>query len=299
MRQLALLCDACGGPVPLLARPVEGPIACPACGREFPCDGGILDLGAPADSEDYPDDIDALLVDVEPRHFWFEARNELLLATMRELVGPLEGRLALDIGCGTGFVLAALERAGIVPCGLDMQLPVLRHARRRTRALLARADAAVVPFEHVFDVALLCDVIEHTPDDVAVLRAAARALIPGGSVVVTVPAHPELWSPLDVVYGHKRRYVRRTLVRALESAGLRVVAARYFNALLYPLQLAQRLSLRRLDPDRERAELLRRGLQVPPAPLNAFLKAASRLEIPLSRVSPPLGTSLVAVARVV
>lgn len=295
-----ILCEACGGRVTVA---IDGgdegkPSECPHCGRSFTWTEGVLVLGQTHTANDYPEDIDEILVAVEPRHFWFSARNELLLATMRELLGPIEGRRVVDIGCGTGFVLAALQRAGALTCGVDMHMSVLGHARSRTGALLVCHDAASVPLARQFDIAMLCDVIEHAQDDAGVLHAAAATVVPGGAVVVTVPANPALWSPLDEVYGHKRRYTHRMLTAALQRAGLTVVAVRRFNALLYPPQLIQRHALRRLSASADRAEILRRGLQPPPAPVDAVLRVVSRLEIPLSRLSPPFGTSLVAVARV-
>ena len=145
-------------------------------------------LGHSADPDDYPEDLSSLLAEVEPRHFWFGERNRLIVSTMREALGELTGRTVLDVGCGTGFVTAALERAGMATCGLDMNLAGLRHARRRTSGPLLCQDAARVPFSEQFDVAMLCDVIEHTPDDGAVLSAAIGALRPRGALVVTVPA---------------------------------------------------------------------------------------------------------------
>lgn len=45
-----------------------------------------------------------LMVEVEPKHFWFVTRNRILMSVMRKhFPGP--GKV-LEIGCGTGFVMA-------------------------------------------------------------------------------------------------------------------------------------------------------------------------------------------------
>jgi SAM-dependent methyltransferase len=255
-------------------------------------------LGGPNDDEQ-PNEYYPLLVEAEPRHFWFGARNRLILATMREVIGPLAGRSVLDVGCGTGFVLAALERAGMRICGLDTHVEGLRYARGRVSGPLVSATAPPVPFVDQFDVAMLCDVIEHTADDVAVLREAGRALHPGGTLVVTVPACSALWTPLDDVSGHKRRYMRRSLVKAIERAGFRVVLARYFGSLIFPLQLLVRYRMRGLPTATagQRERLARQALAVPPGPLNQLLGLALAADVPLRHVPIPFGTSLIAIAR--
>src|SRR5204862_5299850 len=135
--------------------------------------------------------------------------------------------------------------AGMATCAIDVQLDCLRCARERTRGPVLWGSAHRLPFERQFDVALLCDVIEHLDDDVGALREAAQALRPGGVLLVTVPAHAWLWSTLDDVSGHKRRYARRTLRRAIVAAGLEPQIVRHFNALLTPIQALQRLLARR------------------------------------------------------
>lgn len=256
-------------------------------------------LGHSADPDDYPEDFHGLLAEVEPRHFWFGERNRLILATMREAIGPLAGRSVLDVGCGTGFVTAALERAGMAACGLDMNLAGLRYARRRMRGPLLCQDAARVPFSEQFDVAMLCDVIEHTPDDRAVLREASRALQPGGRLVVTVPAHPTLWTSLDDASGHKRRYTPRSLVQAMRDTGLRVGLVRPFNTLLLPALALQRQALKRRPTAtaEQRLALVRESLRVPPRPLNDVMRLAMRADLWLSRLPGSVGASLIAVGR--
>ena len=68
------------------------------------------------------------------------------------------------------------------------------------------------------------------------------ALKPGGKLVMTVPAHQWMWSAHDVVNHHKRRYSKRALKRLIESSPLRLEAIGYFNSLLFPLAVAERLS---------------------------------------------------------
>jgi SAM-dependent methyltransferase len=80
--------------------------------------------------------------------------------------------------------------------------------------------------------AIVCqNVIEHIEDDLAAVRAMGAALRPGGVLSLQVPAHESLYGALDRVYGHHRRYTRKTLRRVLEEAGLEVIEMRPFNLL--------------------------------------------------------------------
>ena len=223
----------------------------------------------------------------------------MIIATMRRVIGPLAGRSVLDIGCGTGFVLAALELSGMIACGLDMHLAGLRYARARTHGLLVCETATRVPFANQFDVAMLCDVIEHTSDDSAVLREASRALKPRGVIVITVPANPHMWTIVDEVSGHKRRYTRTTLAEAIQKADLRVRALHYFNSVLYPVQLFQRRFLKRraISSDADRLDVFHQSLRMPPPLLNSIFRAAMAADVPLSRLALPIGGSLIAVAE--
>lgn len=272
---------------------------CQRCGQVSPQEGGILRLGDEAPPEDYPVELYSAIAEVEARHFWFRARSRLVVSTLREALGPPRGRSVLDIGCGTGFVMAALERAGFAVAGLDMHLEGLRHARARTRGPLFCESATRVPFSSQFDAVTLLDVIEHTADDVAVLREASGALRPGGALLVTVPAHQRLWSAVDEAWGHRRRYSRASLVAAMRAAGLIVPAARYFGALLLPAQVAQRMRLGGRPPrsEAERARLTRDALRVPPEPVNGLLYLAALADLALSRFPGSIGTSLIAVGR--
>jgi SAM-dependent methyltransferase len=82
-----------------------------------------------------------------------------------------------------------------------------------------------------FDAALYLNVLEHIEHDAEELRAAAKALRPGGALLLFGPALSWLYSELDYKAGHYRRYSVDGLRRLVEDAGFEVVRARYFDAL--------------------------------------------------------------------
>src|SRR5947207_884379 len=76
-----------------------------------------------------------------------------------------------------------------------------------------------------------------------------RALKPGDGVLLTVPQHRFLWSPVDEVYGHKRRYSRRELFEKPRGAGFRVQRATSFVSLPLTALALERRRLRK-HPER-------------------------------------------------
>jgi SAM-dependent methyltransferase len=231
-------------------------------------------------------------IEEDRKHWWFQGRLAVLRACLQELTLPCPARI-LDLGCGTGNVLAGLRDLGET---IGMEMNESLRAVAQAAGLDVRQGA--LPDDDVVapgwaDVALLLDVIEHVDDDGPALKAAHRALHPGGWVVVTVPAFPWLWSAHDVVLGHRRRYTAPQLRGAAERAGFRVIHLSYFNTILFPVVLLARIA-KRLGGGGGDGHDLRR----PPSPINRLLTVTFALErfvVPRRRL--PFGSSLVLIAR--
>ncbi len=122
--------------------------------------------------------------------------------------------------------------------------------------------------------------------------------MPDGILLITVPAHMGLWSPVDDISGHKRRYSRATLLDAIQQAGLNPRTVRYFNTLLLPAQFAQRQLLRGhpITSPRDRWRLAKATTDVPREPLNTIMGWAMAADLVLSRLPVTFGSSILALA---
>lgn len=234
---------------------------CPACGtrlevRSWDCSGcghspdryGEIPLLAPealAVGDGFRPEGFADLAAAEDRSFWFNGRNRLIVWALSTYFPG--ARDLLEVGCGTGFVLRALELEfpDLRLTGCELFPDGLREARNRlTRAELLQLDARKLPFKDEFDVIGAFDVLEHIAEDEITLASIAGAVRPGGGVLVTVPQHPSLWSPVDDFACHERRYTRGELRSKLERAGLRVERLTSFVSFLLPAMAYSRRRLR-------------------------------------------------------
>ena len=204
------------------------------------------------------------------------------------------GRRILDVGCGTGTMLKYLERYGSAE-GIDFDAEAIEYCRGRGLTNVKQASAENLPFSsESFDLVTALDVIEHTDDDVGVLREIARVLRPNGALLMTVPAYKFLWGQQDEISAHRRRYVASQMRDRLGAAGFMVRRLSYFNAALFPAIAFVRL-MRRFRP---RPRKLESDFRFPaPRPVNSALAAVFGAErFLLNRVELPFGVSILALA---
>lgn len=255
----------------------------------------------------YDPDFFAKLAKIEQNHFWFRTRNRIISGLLKELAaGWGGGYRVLEVGCGTGNVLEALEKAcpnGFV-VGTDLYGEGLAFARRRSKCALVRADLERPAFGVLFDAVGAFDVVEHLADDATIFRSLGAMLKPGGVLLVTVPAYRSLWSYFDEASHHCRRYEPSELQERLNDAGLQVEFLSPFMASIFPfLWLIRRTKSarqERISQDNEESELelTLKELRIVPG-VNGLLTLALSLEALLIRlrIKLPFGSSLIAVAR--
>jgi SAM-dependent methyltransferase len=233
-------------------------------------------------------------------HPWWQARTRLVMSILeRHAVGP-PARI-LDAGCGWGVSLEALENQGYRAVGLDVSRRALERLDRPDRPLI-EADLTT-PFGpdsaslSSFDAVLALDVIEHLDDDAAALTNLGRLVRPGGIIVVSVPALPELFSEFDQVQGHRRRYMPEDLRRAFDGNSLTIEQLFWWGSWLVPLFRARRRRASGSSGEQP-AQTYRRHLWLPPWPVPVLFRAAFAWErLRALGGKTRRGTSLVAVAR--
>jgi len=230
------------------------------------------------------------MAELDDRHWWYRARRRILADLIRREARPRAGARILEIGCGTGHNLSMLSGFGHVD-GLELDDEAAALSEKRLgRTVLRSPLPELVGVRKKYDLIGAFDVIEHIDDDHAALAAIVTRLKPGGIFIMTVPAHPWMWTAHDVANHHKRRYSKRALRALIDGSPMRLRKVGYFNSLLFPLAVAERtLSKLRGKDDGD--------VSLPPAPLNKALEgifAAERYLV--GRLPLPPGLSLFAVA---
>ncbi len=243
-----------------------------------------------------------ILFATEDRHFWFRARNQAISALAGQVVAQLSpGYRVLEMGCGDGNVLRFLERTCLTGTvvGMDLYGEGLRYARSRTSCPLVQGDVRQSPFGKTFQVVGIFDVLEHISDDNRVLSDLWDLLEIRGTLLLTVPAYPSLWSNVDELAGHCRRYKPGELRSKLEAAGFAIEYLTPYMASTLPLMwLSRRSKAGTTTGSAHALELARQELRVVPV-LNEIIAWVLSWEARwmVKRRQLPFGSSLLAVAR--
>ena len=186
------------------------------------------------------------LAAVEDRHWWYVERRNLLARELRRLPRP---GLALDIGAAAGGNTRVLREYGWRPVAVEYEPTAAQIARERGVDVI-RGDARELPVRTgSMDLVIAFDVLEHIEEDHLAAAEITRALRPGGTALIAVPADMALWSAHDEAVGHVRRYDREMLTTVLVKGGLVVEDLWSWNVLLRPVVRLRRKSSRGSDLD--------------------------------------------------
>jgi SAM-dependent methyltransferase len=200
------------------------------------------------------------------------------------------GRRAVEAGAGIGTVSELILRRAE-----PRELVLIEPDRTNTRALRERfqgdsrvdvRDGYLEQFAPSLkaDSVIAVNVLEHVEHDSEFLSAAHQALVPGGAVLLLVPALPAIYGSLDRAFDHFRRYTRSGLTAQLRGAGFEIEKLHYLNMLGVAAWFASGRILRRTTLGRDQVRFYDRFV----------IPALRQIE---SRFHPPIGQSILAIAR--
>lgn len=168
-------------------------------------------------------------------HWYYVAKGR----AMRQFIGDISIPEVLDVGAGSGIFARQLLDQGIAGSAVcvDPNYPQEHEESQNGKPIkfvksIDRTTQKLV---------LMMDVLEHVPDDVALLKMYADSMPQDGQVFITVPAFQFMWSGHDVFLEHYRRYTISMMEEAVRKAGLKPIRSRYFFGSLFPAVATVRL----------------------------------------------------------
>jgi len=210
-----------------------------------------------------------------------------------DMVAPYLGKRILEVGAGIGNMSEQfLERRPelLVVSDTDAfyrERLAERFASRPEVVVesLSMPDRAAAERFSIYrlDTVIATNVVEHIEDDLGTAATMRSLLVPGGRVIILVPALQSIYGELDRELGHFRRYGRVRLRLLMERAGLEVERMMWFNRVgIFGWWFNGRI---------------RRTRRIPLDQLRAFDRLVPMLR--LERFLPlPFGQSLIAIGRV-
>jgi len=163
-------------------------------------------------------------------------RAKNYFAWQSRLVTRELGQRVVEVGCGLGnFTSSLLDRELVVALDVEPDCVERLKARYPNRSNLmaftcnAEHDSFREFARYKPDSCVCLNVLEHIAEHRQVLEDMANMLVPGGVIVLLVPAFPSLYGPIDEKLGHERRYTRKSMFELAQQAGLRIRKARYMN----------------------------------------------------------------------
>lgn len=200
---------------------------------------------------------------------------------------PHLGSTVLEIGCGNGNFTELLAQYSDHVLAIDLDKNYVQATKQRLSSCshvdVRCVDVTQLSEEQTFDSLIMVDVLEHIEHDVDLLRQLRKQLHPDGRFIVKVPALSWLYSPMDEVIGHYRRYQRQTLSSIFVEAGFAPPEIWPFNMAGIPGWWLNGKVLKRATP--------------PVQQVGAFNAVVPVLRAVEAIVPPPIGLSLFAVAQ--
>jgi SAM-dependent methyltransferase len=185
------------------------------------------------------------LAAVEERGWWFRGLHANLIRAWQGTKPRAGDAVLVDAGCGTGGLLARLRRAAPqARCyGLELDPGAAATARDKSGATIMVGSVLVPPLapgscDAIFSADVLC---HRGVEPAEALAALAPCLKPRGVLLLNLPAYRWLFSGHDLAVDNVRRFGAGEVRALLHEAGFADIRIDYWNSLLFPLMVAQRL----------------------------------------------------------
>lgn len=239
-------------------------------------------------------DLKELEQGVDPKtHWYYQSKKLPLLRFVKSVAQQQNSKITLiDVGSGSGFFMYELmdaipdkiEKVWLVDIGYsDAEI-----AETKNKII---EKNKTLPSQIQNGVYVMMDVLEHLPDDKAMLLDIKKSCSGNNYFFITVPAFQSLWSGHDVYLEHFRRYRIATLRNVLSEAGFNTNITYYIYNSIFPLVwLVRKISNKTYKP--------KTSLKPIHPMLNAGLKTFHTIENGLGKWNKLFGVTCVAEGKI-
>lgn len=183
---------------------------------------------------------------ITQRHPWELSRFLIVSELIKKFVKADQKKQILDVGSGDAYVANGFTKVLDAECKCvdigysDEMIQKIADIYNNPDLKLYASLSGVDSKKEMHMVTLL-DVIEHVPDDVAMINEIISSGLVGKNtyVLITVPAYQSLFSHHDVLLKHYRRYDMKMLHETTDKCGLEIVYGGYFFMSLIPPRMLQ------------------------------------------------------------
>ena len=198
--------------------------------------------------------------------------NKFLIGQVISQLNRFKTPAILDFGAGSGTYADMLKDQGIMVDCLEPDQKLKKILKSKKYKIYSDVKELK---PKTYDVIYALNVMEHIEDDFSVFSQLTKALKKNGIIIIYVPAFKVLWSPMDNLVGHYRRYRKSRLHKMANDSKLEVVKLKYCD----PLGFAAAVAYKATKP--------KTGTISPRA-----VKIYDRTAFPLSRLIEPLSSKV-------
>ena len=234
--------------------------------------------------------------EIEKSHWWNCSRRDIIIKIITKIQTKAEVKI-LDIGCSTGELIKDLKKLNNVKTyGIDKSTDAIKACKDEGITCVTLMDGCDLNFDdNYFDVIIASDCLEHIENDRKALKEWYRVMKKNGTIIIFVPAHMFLWSTIDYLSSHKRRYTRKELKIKIEDSGFRINRLSFWNILMFfPISIYRLTESLFSNKDKNKSN----QLKIPNEFLNKSLKSLLKLEnYLLLNYNSPIGVSIFSICQ--
>ena len=193
----------------------------------------------------------------------FLLRKNALIKILKGI--KLNNMNCLEIGFGSGDILKLIASKGSFITGFDFSNKAVEIAQQRIHNFKwkkhIRITKNIKDIAHSsYDIVMAFEVLEHIKDDELEIDNWLSYIKPGGSLILSVPAHMSKWNASDIWAGHYKRYEKNELIKMFEKRNIEIIKLWNYG---FPLSLvldkllgaAKKNEVKGYDENTNKAEL--------------------------------------------